>query len=322
MIRVCRAFIFLRFLHVSNVDSNALVAAVQPPPEGDSKLLHGDASHYPFPGILDGLRGHPNASQLLLHPPKQEEVRWGEIWGIGRVLQQLDVVGGQPRFDDGSGVDGRIIPVEKPLLGYHLWPLLPQVLHEGAQGLHDVIGIDHGTPGHNVGIDQALVVKKRQQHLFCSAGVNPCLYGPRLTLLYPLFRLLFCLRCVIGHHGLVHGYDAVQHRHGAALNGGNELLAGSDTLLFLVLAEQLGDQPCRLNIGRCFHLPQMPTMRDLATRAASVHLYEIPSMANLQQITNCNSINPKPIRNLYHNIFTDIFTRYTYIGMVSCTRQR
>jgi len=53
-------------------------------------------------------------------------------------LEQLDVVGGQPHLHNGSRVDGSINPVEKTLLRHHHRPHLPEILHEVAQGLHDV----------------------------------------------------------------------------------------------------------------------------------------------------------------------------------------
>ncbi len=98
---------------------------------------------------------------------------------------------------------------KKTLLGQHLWPLLHQRVHEGAQDLHNVTGVDNGAPGLDVGVIQVLVVEECQQNLFCAARVDPCLYGPRLTLLYPLFSLPFCLRCVVRQYRLVHGDYAV-----------------------------------------------------------------------------------------------------------------
>ncbi len=130
-IRVRRTFIFLRFLDVSTIDSDTLVAAVYPPPEGGGELVSADVSEDPFPGLLHALRGQPKASQLLLHPPEQEIVRRSQIRRIGRVLQDLDVVGGKPILHYGGGVDRSIVPMKEPVLGHHLGSLLPQVPHEG-----------------------------------------------------------------------------------------------------------------------------------------------------------------------------------------------
>jgi hypothetical protein len=46
---------------------------------------------------------------------------------------------------------------------------------------------------------------------------------------------------MIGNHSLVHRHDGVQHRHGASAHGGDEVPADPDPLLFLVLAQKLGD---------------------------------------------------------------------------------
>ncbi len=104
---------------------------IQPAPEGGGELINADTPEDPFPGVLQALRGQPKASELLLHPPEQEIVCRSQIRRIGRVLQDLDVVGGKPILHYGGGVDGRIIPVEKPLPGRHLQPLLLEMLHEG-----------------------------------------------------------------------------------------------------------------------------------------------------------------------------------------------
>jgi hypothetical protein len=81
MTRVSRTFIFLQFLHVSTGDSNALVAAVQPPPEGDSELIHGNASHYPSQAFLmvSGDNRTPASSSFtLLNKKKSAGARSGE----------------------------------------------------------------------------------------------------------------------------------------------------------------------------------------------------------------------------------------------------
>ncbi len=45
---------------------------------------------------------------------------------------------------------------------------------------------------------------------------------------------------MIGNHNLVHHHDGVQHRHGAAVHGSDEVRADPDPLLFLVLTQKLG----------------------------------------------------------------------------------
>ncbi len=41
--------------------------------------------------------------------------------------------------------------------------------HEGAQGLHDVVSIDHGSLGHDVGVDLPGTVKKLITIMFGAA---------------------------------------------------------------------------------------------------------------------------------------------------------
>jgi hypothetical protein len=54
-----------------------------------------------------------DAYQLLLHFQKHEKGRCSHIWVIGRVAQELADVGGEPVLNDGHGVDGGVIRVEK-----------------------------------------------------------------------------------------------------------------------------------------------------------------------------------------------------------------
>jgi hypothetical protein len=40
---------FLRFLDISAIEPNALVAPIQPPPKGNGELINVDSSHDPIP---------------------------------------------------------------------------------------------------------------------------------------------------------------------------------------------------------------------------------------------------------------------------------
>ncbi len=81
-----------------------------------------------------------DACQLILHALKQEEVPRHEIRRIGRVAEDLDVVGGEPILHDGGGVDRGVVPVEKPMLIGQNRPLLSEMPHEDVEDLHDVRG--------------------------------------------------------------------------------------------------------------------------------------------------------------------------------------
>jgi hypothetical protein len=58
------------------------------------------------------------------------------------------------------------------VLGHH-GPLLLEMLHEGAQGLH-VDAIDQGARGDDVSSDEAPRIQKHHHHLFSSAGGHQC----------------------------------------------------------------------------------------------------------------------------------------------------
>ncbi len=71
-----------------------------------------------------------------------------------------------------GGVYSSIVLVEKPLPGQPLRPLLPQVLHESAQGLHNVVSIDLHPPGDDVGVDKVPAIEEGLQHLLGAASLD------------------------------------------------------------------------------------------------------------------------------------------------------
>ncbi len=99
--------------------------------------------------------------------------------------------GSEPILDNSGSVNRDVIPMEKPPLLHQDRPLLPQVLHEVAQDLHDVRCVGGGTPGDDMQVDEALAVEEGEQHLFGPAGIDLSLYWARLTLLNPMLGLLF-----------------------------------------------------------------------------------------------------------------------------------
>jgi hypothetical protein len=67
--------------------------------------------------------------------------------------------------------------MEKPLPGYNLQPLDPQLLHEVThQGLYDADGVDGGAPGYDLSIDEAIAVKECHQHQVTLASMDLGLY--------------------------------------------------------------------------------------------------------------------------------------------------
>jgi hypothetical protein len=120
---------------------------LEPPPESGGELVFGNGPHDPFPSALEALLGQVEASQLLLHLSEQEEVRWHKVRRIGGMRQYLDRSGGKLIFDKGGSVDGRIVPLQEPLLLDHHRPFVPEMLQELAQDYDGVVGVDGDTLG-------------------------------------------------------------------------------------------------------------------------------------------------------------------------------
>jgi hypothetical protein len=70
----------------------------------------------PVPDLLEALQNQDNASQLLLHPLKEEVVHRSQIQPIERLLEQLDLVGSHLCLNNVGGRDPRIVPMNEPLL--------------------------------------------------------------------------------------------------------------------------------------------------------------------------------------------------------------
>ncbi len=96
MVIVSRVFISDYFLVYPLFEPDAFVAAVQLPPEGNSELVNDDVSADPFPDLLEALQSLESTSQHLLHTPEEDIGLRSQIWQIGGVLKQLDLVGGNP----------------------------------------------------------------------------------------------------------------------------------------------------------------------------------------------------------------------------------
>jgi hypothetical protein len=54
------------------------------------------------------------------------------------------------------------------------------MLHEGAQGLNNVVGVDLRPPGNDEGVDKAPTVTEGQQHLLGGASLDTSINGPGL----------------------------------------------------------------------------------------------------------------------------------------------
>ncbi len=78
-------------------------------------------------------------------------------------------------------------------------------------------------------------MKEGQKNLFCLAGTDLGLDWARLPRLNSLLVLFFGLRGVIIDHPLVHHGNVAQHGERAVVDGGSELGAYLDMLLFLLI---------------------------------------------------------------------------------------
>ena len=78
---------------MANADTKTLFATLKPAAERGGERLGGDSSADTYPGLLEALLGKSEASQLLIHLWKEEEVRGDEIRQKGRVGNQPDVTG-------------------------------------------------------------------------------------------------------------------------------------------------------------------------------------------------------------------------------------
>jgi hypothetical protein len=101
-------------------------------------------------------------------------------------MDHLDLPGRHPVCHHGGGVHWGIVPMEPP----NNQPFLLENLHGLAQGIHDLVGVHHGPPGHVVGVDEAFRVKEGQDHLLSPLNLDLGLDGARLALFQPLPALL------------------------------------------------------------------------------------------------------------------------------------
>ncbi len=121
------------------------------------------------------------------------------------MFNEMDLSGRQPVLDHGGSMHLDIFPKKEPFSLSHGWPLLPENLHELAEGLYNVVVIQCGPPWHIVGPEEC------QYNLLGSAGLDLGIDGARLAHWQKLFRLLLCLRCVERHSRLIHRDNIVHH---------------------------------------------------------------------------------------------------------------
>jgi hypothetical protein len=170
---------FLRFLDLSATDPDALLAALVPAPEGGDVVLFGDGPGGPLSHRLEGLLGQGFARQLPLDGREQEKVRWSEVRQIGRIVDQPELPGSHPIFDNGGSMDWSIVPVKEPLLGCHIRSLLLESRQELAQGIHNVVRVDRLAFRNIIRIDKPIVVEKRQDSSIVTMESSIAIKRPR-----------------------------------------------------------------------------------------------------------------------------------------------
>jgi len=60
-------------------NGHTLLAPIQPPAEGGSKIVFGDGPGDPFPGAIEGAMGQVQFSQVHFHLGEIREVGWREV---------------------------------------------------------------------------------------------------------------------------------------------------------------------------------------------------------------------------------------------------
>jgi hypothetical protein len=148
----------------------------------------------PLPGVLEGLLGHHQTSQLSLHSGEQEKVCWGEVQRIGQVGDHPHALRHQEVHNRDSGVDRSIVPMQPPLLRGHYRSLVSENFQKSGQGSLDVGGIDDFALLDKVCEDNSLHIKDNENHLLCPRSMHLCLQRAWLALFHPLLRLPLCLR--------------------------------------------------------------------------------------------------------------------------------
>jgi hypothetical protein len=190
--------------------------------------------------IVSWSRLRPSSPSLtFLNKKKSAGARSGEYGGYSN---RWSLWASNQTETKGGGVQGRVVPVEKPLLGQQLRPFQPQTPPELAQDIDDVGHVDGGAPGGDVGVDEAARIKECEHHLLAAVGLHLCLQWPRLALQGPLLAHSFGLWSVVRNQGLVHSNNVVQHGEPAALDGIDDVLADSHSFLFLHLGQQFGQR--------------------------------------------------------------------------------
>ncbi len=107
------------------------------------------------------------------------------------VFDHLELPGHHPVHHHGSSVHWSIIPVKPPVPSCHLQPLLLENLQEFSSGIHNIVSVHHGPPGHVVGVDETLTVKEGQTICFILDTWTLALIGPGVP--FPTHCLECCL---------------------------------------------------------------------------------------------------------------------------------
>ena len=111
----------------------------------------------------------------------------GDIWQKEPFLNQ-QVLPNRRQTIHISGGEKRInVPMKKSISCHRFGPLLLEREHELAQGLHDVTEVHHGPLGHEVGVDEALLIEEGHHRQFAPDAMDLRLQRGCLGFFYKLF---------------------------------------------------------------------------------------------------------------------------------------
>jgi hypothetical protein len=125
----------------------------------DEVYRRGSLHSPPPPLLLECILDKDEASQLFLHPGKEEEASRGRFWQIWRVYYQFDLSGRHEVHDYSVGVSWGI-PVKPPTTIAGLFFFRIIMNQPGASTMYIVSGRSSQAYVYVVGIDQTLEVKK------------------------------------------------------------------------------------------------------------------------------------------------------------------
>jgi hypothetical protein len=92
------------------------------------------------------------------------------------MLNQLDLHFCKEPLNFLRGVYWSVIPIEHRFPRHQVRPFQAESFQEVLQDFDDIVSVDSGTPGNIVHLDNTIVIKEGENHLFHAACSDLCLY--------------------------------------------------------------------------------------------------------------------------------------------------